>query len=141
MPYLAPEVLDERLYSKASDIYAFSMLMWEICSGMPPLSQEDHSAILSAKICRGFRPEIEEGIPKCYADMMTLCWDADPRKRPTSKDLYETLYSWLNEPTEDIQRQIKAAETYRQKTANGYDPIKAGKTNPGAIYHSRSGIK
>jgi len=114
------------------------MLMWEICSGKPPLSQEDHSLILSAKICQGFRPEIEEGIPKCYVDMMKLCWDADPTKRPTSKDLYETLYSWLHEPTKDLQQQFQVAEMYREKTANEYDPIEAGKRNPGAIYHSRS---
>src|SRR4051794_27717903 len=46
MPYLAPEVLEEQPYRKAADIYAFSMLMWEICYGRPPLSQEDHSLIL-----------------------------------------------------------------------------------------------
>jgi len=68
---------------------------------------------------------------------MKLCWNANPKERPTSKDLYRLFYSWLNEPTKDIERQFEVAEEHRQKTTKYYDPIKAGKTNPGAIYRSR----
>ncbi|CAG8688303.1 7473_t:CDS:2, partial [Ambispora leptoticha] len=30
LPYLAPEILSKRLYTKESDIYSFGMIMWEI---------------------------------------------------------------------------------------------------------------
>jgi len=137
MPYVAPEILMQRSYSEAADVYSFSMLMWEICSGKPPLSAEDHTAQLSVRICEGLRPEIEEGTPKHYAEMMKLCWDEDPTKRPTSKELYDELYSWLNKPTEEIQQEFEAAEKHRQIKAKDYDLINAMKTNPGAIYRSR----
>src|SRR2546421_757931 len=133
LPYVAPEILTQQSYSEAADIYSFSMLMWEICSGKPPLSEEDHTAQLSVRICQGLRPEIEEGTPKCYAEMMKLCWDNNATKRPTSKDLYEKFYSWLNMPTEEIQKQFEAAEKHRKMKVQDYDPIKAIKTNPGAI--------
>ena len=32
MPYVAPEILQQKSYTQAADIYSFSMLMSEICS-------------------------------------------------------------------------------------------------------------
>src|SRR5579863_6962782 len=110
IPYIAPERFQGQAYTQAMDIYSFSMLMWEICSGKRPLSEQVHDASLVSRICQGFRPEIEEGIPECYVQVMKSCWDMDPTKRPTSNDLYETFYSWLNKPTKDIQRQFEEAE-------------------------------
>ena len=36
LPYIAPEVLRGNPYTPASDIYSFSMIMWEFISGVPP---------------------------------------------------------------------------------------------------------
>ena len=36
IPYVAPEVIAGKEYTKASDIYSVAMLMWEISSGYPP---------------------------------------------------------------------------------------------------------
>ena len=36
LPYIAPEVLRRNPYTPASDIYSFSMIMWEFKSGVPP---------------------------------------------------------------------------------------------------------
>ena len=33
LPYIAPEVIAEKITTKASDIYSIAMLMWEISSG------------------------------------------------------------------------------------------------------------
>src|SRR5205807_229651 len=97
--------------------------------------KEDRSMLLSVKICQGLRPEIEKGTPKCFTNLMKLCWGEDPTKRPTAKELYKKLYIWLNEPTDDVKQQFEAAEEYRQKTAKYL--IETGKTNPGTIYHSK----
>src|SRR5581483_11531433 len=86
IPYVAPERFQGQACTQAADIYSFSMLMWEICSGKCPLSGEVHDASLISRICQGFRPEIEEGIPECYVEVMKLCWDADPTKRLSPKD-------------------------------------------------------
>src|SRR6185369_11999251 len=101
--------------------YSFSMLMWEICSGTLPFSKEVHSTLLSIKICQGLRPKIREGTPKYYEQLMKLCWDEDPMKRPTSKFLCDIFYSWVNEPTENAQRQFKMAEKFRKRRAKSYD--------------------
>src|SRR5207247_1137610 len=36
LPYIAPEIIDEKEYTFASDIYSIAMLMWEISSGHSP---------------------------------------------------------------------------------------------------------
>src|SRR5260364_272627 len=35
LPYIAPEVLNKHPYTKESDIYSFSIIMWEILYGKP----------------------------------------------------------------------------------------------------------
>ncbi|CAI2193218.1 3958_t:CDS:2, partial [Funneliformis geosporum] len=36
LPFVVPEVLRGQPYTLASDIYSFSMIMWELISGIPP---------------------------------------------------------------------------------------------------------
>src|ERR1043166_7128860 len=66
LPYIAPEVLRGNRSTPASDIYSFSMIMWELVSGVPPFDDRAHDLQLSLSICKGERPEIIENIPKCY---------------------------------------------------------------------------
>src|ERR1043166_1773804 len=43
LPYIAPEVIYEKEYTFASDIYSIAMLMWEISSGQPPFVNYKHN--------------------------------------------------------------------------------------------------
>src|SRR5204862_4356658 len=47
LPYIAPEVLRGKPYTSASDIYSFSILMWEFTSGIPPFDDRAHDHQLS----------------------------------------------------------------------------------------------
>jgi serine/threonine protein kinase len=60
IPFMAPEVLRGKPYTPASDIYSFSMIMWEFTSGVSPFNNKAHNLQLSLSICRGKRPEIIE---------------------------------------------------------------------------------
>ncbi|RGB38673.1 kinase-like domain-containing protein, partial [Rhizophagus diaphanus] len=63
IPFMAPEVLRGKPYTPASDIYSFSMIMWEFTSGVPPFNDRIRDLQLSLSICRGERPKIVENIP------------------------------------------------------------------------------
>ena len=63
------------------------MLMWELFSGHPPFDDKAHDFHLIFQICEGLRPEILPKIPDDYTQMMKKCWDADPSKRPTIREL------------------------------------------------------
>ncbi|PKY50234.1 kinase-like protein, partial [Rhizophagus irregularis] len=86
MPFMAPEVLRGKSYTPASDMYSFSMIMWELTSGVPPFSDRAHDIQLSLSICKGERPEIIENTPQCYVDLMKRCWNEGPLKRPSASE-------------------------------------------------------
>ncbi|UZO06837.1 uncharacterized protein OCT59_027144 [Rhizophagus irregularis] len=112
IPFMAPEILRGKHFTPASDIYSFSMIMWEFTSGVPPFNDEAHDFQLSLSICRGGRPKIIKNTPQCYVDLMKKCWDEDPLKRPSSKEVLNIIEEWIILPyekeIEDISKELKS---------------------------------
>ncbi|RGB36606.1 kinase-like domain-containing protein [Rhizophagus diaphanus] len=111
IPFVAPEVLRGKSYTPASDIYSFSMIMWEFTSGVPPFNKRAHDFQLSLSICEGERPEIIENTPQCYVDLMKKCWNENPLKRPSSKEILSIIDNWIfrssDKKIEDIDEELK----------------------------------
>ncbi|RIA91440.1 kinase-like domain-containing protein [Glomus cerebriforme] len=84
LPYIAPEVLKNKQYTKQSEVYSMSMIMWELTSNKPPFSNKRHDKMLALAIYNGLRPTIIEGTPDFYANIMKQCWNSDPSQRPDS---------------------------------------------------------
>ncbi|EXX54523.1 Tpk2p [Rhizophagus irregularis DAOM 197198w] len=85
LPYIAPEVLRCKPYTKQSEVYSLSMIMWELTSDEPPFSNKHHDAGLALEVLdelKPLRPEIVKGTPEFYANIMEQCWSSDPLKRP-----------------------------------------------------------
>ena len=57
IPYLAPEVLSKKPYTKESDIYSFGMIMWEHTTGKKPFHDRPHDQYLMLDILNGERPQ------------------------------------------------------------------------------------
>ncbi|POG60601.1 kinase-like domain-containing protein, partial [Rhizophagus irregularis DAOM 181602=DAOM 197198] len=91
VPFMAPEVSRGKAYTPASDIYSFSMIMWEFSSGISPFNNRAHDIQLSLSICRGERPEVIENTPQFYVDLMKKCWDEDSLKRPSSEEVLNII--------------------------------------------------
>jgi len=96
LPFIAPEVLRGKPYTLASDIYSFSMIMWEFTSGIPPFDNRAHDLQLSISICKGERPEIIKNTPQCYVDLMKKCWNKNPLKRPSASEIREIIKDWIS---------------------------------------------
>ncbi|GBC45062.1 kinase-like domain-containing protein [Rhizophagus irregularis DAOM 181602=DAOM 197198] len=96
IPYMAPEVLRGKPYTKAADIYSFGIIMWELTSGIPAFNNRSHDFDLSLDICKGLRPKIVECTLPVYVRLMKRCWDSDPNKRPTADELVEILSIWYD---------------------------------------------
>ncbi|CAI2169941.1 16883_t:CDS:10 [Funneliformis geosporum] len=114
IPYTAPEILfnsnNDELYTAASDIYSFAMIMWELTSGQPPFVHLAHDEDLIGKIIDGLRPEITRGTPKFYLDLMKECWNHFPFKRPNIDEIIKVIESWNLKP-----ELIAKAEMERQE--------------------------
>jgi serine/threonine protein kinase len=128
IPYVAPEVLQGKKYTKASDIYSFGMIMWESMVGRRPFWDRNHNIELIIEICDGLRPPIVTNAPEGYIDLMKECWNSDPEKRPTAVEVLEKFNGihdsqcWPNRRTEIIK-------------SSDIGPITTN--NPDAVYKSR----
>ena len=96
LPFIAPEILRGKPYTTASDIYSFSMIMWEFTSGTPPFDDRAHDFQLSISVYKGERPKIIENTPQCYIDLMEKCWNKDPLKRPNASEVQKIIKDWIS---------------------------------------------
>ncbi|CAB4421477.1 unnamed protein product [Rhizophagus irregularis] len=156
LPYVAPEVLRGGEYTQESDIYAFGIIAYEVCTGLPPYHDIAHDKILAISICQGLRPKSNYKIPQLILDIIKQCWDADPLKRPNANKLYDLLKNLLelyigsddsDDDYEDdgddseIKKQVKEAERINEKFTSTSLPYNGTTlsytTNPQAVYTSR----
>jgi serine/threonine protein kinase len=117
LPYMAPEILRGQPKSKASDIYAFGIVMWEFSSGRPAFIEcaEDDDDLFKRKILEDLRPEPLEDTPECYVKLMKNCWKVDPEDRPTAEQVLYTLLTFHETIDDKISEQFKKAEKERLK--------------------------
>src|SRR6266498_2019639 len=107
--YMAPEILQGKDYTTASDIYSFGMIMWELITGRMPFWDQNNDPELIIKIYKDFRPPIIKSAPKGYVELMQQCWDSDPNKRPTTVDIHETLINITRVEVENPTKIIKSS--------------------------------
>src|SRR3989440_9697662 len=141
IPYLAPEVLSKKPYTKESDIYSFGMIMWEFTTGKKPFHDRPHDHYLMLDILKGERPQITDDTPEFYAELMKRCWDHDPENRPTAKEIKDCLGKyWRQDATEENREVINLAETKRQEIIKSEEFLldtKNYKHHPKSFYTSR----
>ena len=107
------------------------MLMWEIFSGHPPFDDRAHDHCLIFDICEGLRPPILPEMPEDYAQMMQRCWDVDPSKRPTSRELYDFAINKHDEIREN------SSDNNSDNTGGSSASQQVHKSHPEAYHKSR----
>ncbi|GBC06230.1 hypothetical protein RclHR1_00670022 [Rhizophagus clarus] len=141
IPFMAPEVLRGNPYTPASDIYSFSMIMWEFTSGVPPFNNRAHDLQLSLSICKGERPEIIENTPQCYIDLMKKCWNEDPLKRPSASEVCDIIAKWIflpaNNYNDEIDDELKSNIMEFLNASTIHNNNLTVKPHPQACYTSR----
>ena len=143
IPYIAPEVLLKKPYTKESDIYSFGMIMWEYTTGKKPFHDRPHDQYLILKILKGERPQITDDTPEFYAELMKRCWDHDPENRPTAReinDCFKEYFNFFSNITEEKKEIIRLAEAKRQKIINSdkfLSDTKNYKHHPESFYTTR----
>ncbi|KAK8880401.1 hypothetical protein M9Y10_003073 [Tritrichomonas musculus] len=88
--YMAPEIHTKKEYTKATDVYAFAIIVYEIITNEIPFSNLKAFEI-GYKVANNIRPEFKYEPPDSYKQLIESCWSQDPKDRPTFDDIVDDL--------------------------------------------------
>ncbi|CAM9095208.1 unnamed protein product [Ectocarpus sp. 6 AP-2014] len=82
--WTAPEVLESQETFKASDVYSFGMVAWEVLTRRTPWADQARPRdIFLRVVMREERPAIPADAPVDITEMVRSCWAQEPEDRPT----------------------------------------------------------
>ncbi|CAG5055087.1 unnamed protein product [Parnassius apollo] len=95
--WMAPESINFRRFTSASDVWMFGVCMWEIMMlGVKPFSGVKNNDVIG-KLENGERLALPPRCPPRLYSVMSRCWAYEPSQRPTAHSLKETLFEVLQE--------------------------------------------
>jgi serine/threonine protein kinase len=103
----APEILQDPhncRYSRATDMYSFGMVLWEIASdGAVPFSDTKFDFEVREKVLVEQRPPINPGqrCPQRFAQLIEECWAQKASTRPSAPQAAEILQTILDNMSKD----------------------------------------
>ncbi|GBC09626.1 hypothetical protein RclHR1_00900012 [Rhizophagus clarus] len=76
-----------------ADIYSFGIIMTELSSDFPPYFNKNNveETAFDSSICDKLRPDFGKGTLEIYKSLANKCMDANPKKRPTTIELFNII--------------------------------------------------
>ncbi|KAM6221931.1 mast/stem cell growth factor receptor Kit [Rhynchocyon petersi] len=101
--WMAPESIFNCVYTFESDVWSYGIFLWELFSlGSSPYPGMPVDSKFYKMIKEGFRMFSPEHAPAEMYDIMKTCWDADPLKRPTFKQIVQLIEKQISDSTNHI---------------------------------------
>ena len=95
--WMAPESIQDQIYTTRSDVWSFGVLLWEIITiGGSPYPCVPVNLLLTKLLC-GYRMSKPAHCSDELYDLMKTCWKLDPKERPTFSEICCTLSEMLSE--------------------------------------------
>lgn len=90
--YIPPEVYDTGESTKKGDVYAFSMIVYELMTLEKPFNdfKGGYFDFINA-VCGGDRPQFNKSVPERYKKLITDCWAQNPDDRPDFEAIVNQL--------------------------------------------------
>ncbi|KAG7458252.1 hypothetical protein MATL_G00236190 [Megalops atlanticus] len=115
--WMAPESINFRRFTSASDVWMFGVCMWEILMyGVKPFQGVKNNDVIG-RIENGERLAMPHNCPPTLYSLMTKCWAYDPSKRPRFTELKAQLSTILEEEKAQQEERMRM-EMRRQVTVS-----------------------
>uniref|UniRef100_A0A671S5Y1 Focal adhesion kinase 1 n=1 Tax=Sinocyclocheilus anshuiensis TaxID=1608454 RepID=A0A671S5Y1_9TELE len=132
--WMAPESINFRRFTSASDVWMFGVCMWEILMfGIKPFQGVKNNDVIG-RIENGERLAMPQNCPPTLYSLMTKCWAYDPSKRPRFTELQTQLSTILDE--EKAQQEERFRMEMRRQVTVSWD---AGNSDEAPPKPSRPG--
>ncbi|XP_020291296.1 focal adhesion kinase 1 isoform X2 [Pseudomyrmex gracilis] len=121
--WMAPESINFRRFTTSSDVWMFGVCMWEILMlGVKPFQGVKNNEVIR-KLENGERLALPNHCPPRLYSLMSLCWSYEPSKRPTFKEIRETLHEILLEEKHQQQETMRRENRRVQAMSWGTDDV------------------
>ncbi|CAH1238993.1 MAP3K20 [Branchiostoma lanceolatum] len=97
IPWMAPEVIQGLPVSEACDTYSFGVVVWELLTGEVPFKGVEGFQVAWLVVERNERLTIPSSSPPKLAALMNHCWETDPKKRPTVREILAVLEGMMQD--------------------------------------------
>jgi len=89
LKWMAPEALNEKIYSTATDVWSFGVVIFEIMERQEPYSDLNAIQAASRVALSGLRlhPPSDPNCPEVIHEVFIQCFQTDPNQRPVFKDI------------------------------------------------------
>ncbi|EFJ52626.1 hypothetical protein VOLCADRAFT_85795 [Volvox carteri f. nagariensis] len=96
--HLAPEAMQPNgKLTKAVDVYAFGIMMWELYTGLRPYTGY-RTIDVAVKVSKeGLRPEFPSSTHPSFKELAQRCWQGDRRLRPTFRQVMDRIHEMLKD--------------------------------------------
>ncbi|XP_062972449.1 mitogen-activated protein kinase kinase kinase 20 isoform X1 [Elgaria multicarinata webbii] len=96
-PWMAPEVIQSLPVSETCDTYSYGVVLWEMLTREVPFKGLEGLQVAWLVVEKNERLTIPSSCPGSFAELMLQCWEADPKKRPSFKQIISILDSMSND--------------------------------------------
>ncbi|MED6210832.1 hypothetical protein PIB30_067871 [Stylosanthes scabra] len=105
--YMAPEVIRCEPYNEKCDVYSFGVMLNELITGKHPYIETEYGPTkIAMEVVEGkLRPTLpshDANLMEDLIDLINLCWDGDPSKRPPFAAITCTLEIYVKKLYQNI---------------------------------------
>uniref|UniRef100_A0AAQ4RBY7 non-specific protein-tyrosine kinase n=1 Tax=Gasterosteus aculeatus aculeatus TaxID=481459 RepID=A0AAQ4RBY7_GASAC len=140
--WMAPESINFRRFTTASDVWMFAVCMWEIMScGQQPFFWLENRDVIN-QLEQGIRLPKPDNCPPALYSLMTRCWSYDPSERPNFTELVVKISDVHNmEKEQEVERErdrARSTKIFDPKFNFNEPPPKPSRMKPGRFGNTLS---
>ncbi|XP_026085834.1 protein-tyrosine kinase 2-beta-like isoform X1 [Carassius auratus] len=129
--WMAPESINFRRFTSASDVWMFAVCMWEIMSGgQQPFFWLENKDVIN-QLEQGVRLPKPEQCPPTLYSLMTRCWAYSPRERPS----FAELVCKLND-VHNMEKEVESEEQRGRSRSRSITPFTDAPPKPSRTMQS-----